>query len=65
MEESEFRAVMKHFYWKGLKPKEINDDFNENHGTSASLFALTVGLMSLIVTVYLRNMNLALDDQWK
>lgn len=56
---------MKHLYWKSLKSKEINDDFNKNHGTSASLFALTIGSMSLIVTVFLRKMNLALDDQWK
>lgn len=29
---------MNHFYLKGLKPKEIKDELNEDNGTSAPSF---------------------------
>ena len=39
MEKSEFRAVIKHLYLKGLTPKEIKAELGEVHGTSAPVFA--------------------------
>ncbi|XP_036149093.1 protein GVQW3-like [Monomorium pharaonis] len=39
MERSEFRAVIKHLYLKGLTPKEIKTVLDEVHGTSAPVFA--------------------------
>ncbi|XP_023217030.1 histone-lysine N-methyltransferase SETMAR-like [Centruroides sculpturatus] len=39
MEKSEFRAVIKHLYLKGLTPKEIKAELDEVHGTSAPVFA--------------------------
>ena len=38
MEKSEFRAVIKHLYLKGLTPKEIKAELDEVHGTSAPVF---------------------------
>jgi len=42
MEKSEFRAVIKHLYLKGLTPKEIKAELDEVHGTSAVLATNTV-----------------------
>ncbi|GBN67408.1 hypothetical protein AVEN_236337-1 [Araneus ventricosus] len=39
MENNELRAVIKHFYLKGLTPKEIKAELDEVHGTSAPAFA--------------------------
>lgn len=39
MDKTEFRAVIKHFHLKGLKPKEIKAELDEVHGTSAPSFA--------------------------
>ena len=39
MEKSEFRAVIKHLYLKGLPPKEIKAELNEVHGILAPVFA--------------------------
>ena len=39
MEKSEFRAVIKHFHLKGLKPKEIKAELDAVHGTSAPVLA--------------------------
>ena len=39
MEKSEFRAMIKHLYLKGLTPKEITSELEEVHGTSAPVFA--------------------------
>lgn len=39
MDKTEFRAVIKHFYLKGLTPKEIKAELDEVHGTSAPVFA--------------------------
>ena len=39
LEKSEFRAVIKHLYFKGLTPKEMKAELDEVHGTSASVFA--------------------------
>ena len=39
MEKSEFRAVIKHLYLKGLTPKEIKAELEEVHWTSVPVFA--------------------------
>ena len=39
MKKSEFRAVIKHLYLKGLTPKEMKAELDEVHGTSAPVFA--------------------------
>ncbi|GBM00036.1 hypothetical protein AVEN_214110-1 [Araneus ventricosus] len=39
MEKTEFRAVINHFYLKGLTSKEIKAELEEVHGTSAPAFA--------------------------
>ena len=39
MEKSEFRAVIKHLYLKGLTPKEIKAKLDKIHGTSVPVFA--------------------------
>lgn len=39
MKKSEFRALIKHFYLKGLKPKEIKNELDAVHGTSSAVFA--------------------------
>ena len=39
MEKSEFRAVIRHLYLKGLTPKEIKAELNEVDGTPAPAFA--------------------------
>ena len=39
MGKREFRAVLKHLYIKDLTPKEIKDELDGVHGTSAPLFA--------------------------
>ena len=39
MEKSEFQAVIKYLYLKGLTPKEIKAELGEVHGTSAPVFA--------------------------
>ena len=39
MEKSEFQAVIKHLYLKGLAPKEIKAELDKVHDTSAPLFA--------------------------
>ena len=39
IEKSEFRAGIKHWYLKGLTPKEIKAELDEVHGTSAPVFA--------------------------
>lgn len=38
MEKTEFRAVIKHYYLKGLTPKEITAELNAVHGKSAPVF---------------------------
>ena len=38
MEKTEFRAVIKHFYLKGLTPTEITAELQTVHGKSASVF---------------------------
>ena len=38
-EKSEFRAVIKHLYLKGLTPKKVKAELDEVHGTSAPVFA--------------------------
>ena len=38
MEKSEFRAVIKYLYLKGLKPKEIKAELDKVFGTSAPVF---------------------------
>ena len=37
--KSEFRAVIKHLYLKGLTPTEIKSELDEVQGTSALVFA--------------------------
>ena len=39
MEKSEFRAVIKHLYSKGLTPKKPIAELDEVHGKSAPVFA--------------------------
>ena len=39
MEESEFRAVIKHLHLKGSTLKEIKGTLDEVHGSSAPVFA--------------------------
>ncbi|GBN64806.1 hypothetical protein AVEN_103679-1 [Araneus ventricosus] len=39
MGKSEFREVIKHFYLKGLIPKEFKGELDEVHGTSDPAFA--------------------------
>ena len=39
MEKSEFRAVIKHLYLKGLTPEEIRAELDEVHWTSVLVFA--------------------------
>ena len=39
MKKSEFRAMIKHLYLKGLTPKEIKAELDEVHGMSALLFS--------------------------
>ena len=39
MDKSEFRAVIKHLYLKGLTPKKVKAELDEVHGTSAPVFA--------------------------
>ena len=39
MEESEFRAVIKHLYTEDLAPKEIIAELDKVHGTSSPVFA--------------------------
>ena len=39
MGKSDFRAVIKHLYLKGITPKEIKAELDEVHGTSAPVFA--------------------------
>ena len=39
MEESEFRAVIKDLFLKGLTSKEIEAELDKVHGTSAPVFA--------------------------
>ena len=39
MEKNEFRAVIKHYYIKGLTTEEIKDELDLIHGTSAPSFA--------------------------
>ena len=39
MDKVEFRAVIKHFFLKGLKPKDIKAELDEVHGESAPSFA--------------------------
>ena len=39
MEKSEFQAVIKHLYLKGLTPKEIKAELDDVLGTSAPMFA--------------------------
>jgi len=46
MEKSEFRAVIKHLYLKGLKPKEIKAELDKVHGTSAPVFATVYNWVS-------------------
>ena len=40
MEKSEFRAMIKHLYLKGLTPKEIKAELDEVHDTSTPVFAI-------------------------
>jgi len=39
MEKNEFRAVIKHVRMKGLMPKEIKAELDNDHSTSAPAFA--------------------------
>ncbi|GBM44794.1 hypothetical protein AVEN_148296-1 [Araneus ventricosus] len=39
-EKNGFREVIKHFYLKGLTPKEIKAELDDVHGTSATAFAI-------------------------
>lgn len=39
MGKSEFRAVIKDFYLKGLTPNEMKAELNAVHGTTVSVFA--------------------------
>ena len=39
MEKSEFRAVIKHLYLKGLTPNKIKAELDEVHDTSAPALA--------------------------
>ena len=39
MEKSEFRAVIKHLYLKGITPKGIKAELDEVYGTSIPVFA--------------------------
>ena len=42
MEKSEFQAVIKNLYLKGLIPRRIKAELDEVNGTSAPVFALCV-----------------------
>ena len=46
MEKSEFGAVIKHLYLKGLTPKEIKAELDEVHGTFAPVFATVYNRLS-------------------
>ena len=47
MEKSEFRAVIKQLYLKGLTPKEISAKLDEVHGISAPVFATVYNYMNV------------------
>lgn len=53
MISNEFCAFIKHFYLKGLTPKEIKARLNEVNGIS-----LVFGEVSLNVAVHLQMMNI-------
>jgi len=66
MEKSEFRAVIKHLYSKGLTPKEIKTELDEVYGTSASVFATVYNWINEFKRGRTQKMNIVQDVQkWK
>ena len=67
MEKSEFRAVTKHLYLKGLTPKQIKAELDDVHGTSAPVFATVYNWVNefKLGSTSIRRMNIVRDVQWK
>ncbi|XP_071444896.1 uncharacterized protein [Hetaerina americana] len=47
MEKDEFRALIKHYYIKGLTAEEIKAELDEVHGTSAPVFATVYNWLNM------------------